>query len=252
MRPSSSLLEWLAMHNRMGPRYVVRNMKRNTLLGTGAIWLLVAVVTACGASYPGGDPTPDATQELPVTGFADEASETTQAIPDGEEVVAPEATFSPPSQLPAPNPEATPRGRLDSEYTQHYRAGDDAKVAGDYETAVKEYSAAINIIPDITRAFTIRGETYLYLGKYQEAIDDFEAAMIIDDTVVSAYAGRYLAYELLGETQKANADFEYSLTIGMDRDVLDRFLKFKLSDIRVVLEEAGLIEPQALPTSDSN
>jgi len=38
----------------------------------------------------------------------------------------------------------------------------------------------------------------------------------------------------------------------MDRDVLDRFLKFKLSDIRSVLEEAGLIEPQSLPASDSN
>ncbi len=240
------------MHNRIEPIYVVRNMKRNTLLGTGVIWLFVAVVTACGASDPGEDPTPVSSQGLPVTGFADDTSQTTQAIPDGEEAVAPEATFSPPSQLPAPNPEATPRGRLDSEYTQHYRAGDDAKEAGDYETAVKEYSAAINITPNITRAFTIRGETYLYLGKYQEAIDDFEAAIIIDDTVVSAYAGRYLAYELLGETQKANADFEYSLTIGMDRDVLDRFLKFKLSDIRSVLEEAGLIEPQALPASDSN
>ena len=227
-------------------------MKRTTVLGIGGMWLLAAVVTACGSSDSGGSPAPVSTPAQPVTGFANAGSQTTPALPDGEEVVAPEATFSPPSQLPAPNPQATPRGRLDSEYTLHYRAGDDAKVAGDYETAVKEYTQAINIIPDITRAFTIRGETYLYLGEYEEAIEDFEAAIIIDATVVSAYAGRSLAYELMGETEKAKADFEYSLTIGMDRDILDRFLKFKLADIRDVLLEAGLIEPQALPDSQSD
>jgi hypothetical protein len=59
-----------------------------------------------------------------------------------------------------------------------------------------------------------------------------------------------MAYDLMGETDKAKADFEYSLTIGMDRDILDRFLKFKLADIRMVLEEAGLIEPAPLPESD--
>ena len=225
-------------------------MKRTTIFGMASVWLLAAVVTACGSSDSGPSPTPVSTPAQPVTGFADAGSQTTQALPDGEEVVAPEATFSPPSQLPAPNPQATPRGRLDSEYTLHYRAGDDAKVAGDYELAVEEYTKAINIIPDITRAFTIRGETYLYLGEYEEAIDDFEAAMIIDETVVSAYAGRSLAYELMGETDRAKADFEYSLTIGMDRDILDRFLKFKLAQIREVLEEAGLIPPQALPESD--
>jgi tetratricopeptide (TPR) repeat protein len=214
------------------------------------MWLLAAVATACGSTDSGGSPPTASTPAQPVTGFADTGSQTTAELPDDEEVVAPEATYSPPSQLPAPNPQATPRGRLDSEYTLHYRAGDEAKLAGDYETAVKEYTEAINIIPDITRAFTIRGETYLYLGKFEEAIDDFEAAMIIDETVVSAYAGRSLAYELIGETDKARQDFEYSLTIGMDRDVLDRFLKFKLADIREVLEEAGLIEPQALPASN--
>lgn len=225
-------------------------MKRTTVLGIVGMWLVAAVVTACGSSDSGGTPAPASTPAQPVTGFADTGSQTTAALPDAEEVVAPEATFSPPSQLPAPNPVATPRGRLDSEYTLHFRAGDEAKQAGDYETAVKEYGEAINIIPDITRAFTIRGETYLYLGKFEKAIDDFEAAIIIDDTVVSAYAGRSLAYELMGETDKAKADFEYSLTIGMDRDVLDRFLKFKLANIREELEKAGLIEPQALPESE--
>ena len=222
-------------------------MKRFTALGMGCVWLLAAVVTGCGASDPDGNPTPVPTAAESVIGFAEDDSQTNPALPDGEGLTAPESTYTPPSQLPAPNPQATPRGRLDSEYTLHYRAGDEAKQAGDYQTAVKEYTEAINIIPDITRAFTIRGETYLYLGEYEEAIDDFEAAMIIDPTVVSAYAGRSLAYELTGETEKAKADFEHALTIGMDRDILDRFLKFKVADIRQVLEEAGLIEPPALP-----
>jgi tetratricopeptide (TPR) repeat protein len=152
-------------------------MNRITAFSIGCVWLLAAVMTACGTSDSGQNPTPAPTPAGTVVGFAEDDSQATPAPPAGSDEATPFPTLAPPSQLPAPNAQATPRGRLDSDYTRHYRAGDDAKVTGDYELAVKEYTQAINIIPDITRAFTIRGETYLYLGQYQKAVDDFEAAI---------------------------------------------------------------------------
>ncbi len=61
---------------------------------------------------------------------------------------------------------------------QHYKTGEDFFENGKYDDAIDQYTRAIEIEPDYTKAYTQRALVYSLQKKYKEAADDYERALV--------------------------------------------------------------------------
>ena len=77
----------------------------------------------------------------------------------------------------------------------------------DFNSAIINYTKAIELDPKYVFAYKGRGFANIELKKHVEAIADYTKAIELDPKDADGYSGRGFAYESLGKTKEANADF---------------------------------------------
>ena len=67
--------------------------------------------------------------------------------------------------------------RVAEQWEEQYLLGEQSCVAGDYQAAIEQFTAAIEIDPERAEAYAARGNAYFCLALFQESISDFQAAI---------------------------------------------------------------------------
>jgi len=76
---------------------------------------------------------------------------------------------------------------------------------GEYKKAIEDCDAAIELSPNLARAYVNRGRALRHLGQYEKALVDLNKAISLDDSLGSAYFNRAEAYQKLAETDLKDA-----------------------------------------------
>ena len=86
---------------------------------------------------------------------------------------------------------------------KHYKTGEDFILAGNYSDAVEQLTKAIELEPDMDKAYLARAEAYEHMGMFLEAAEDYDRAGTFLDRKpeVFYHAGRL--YFKLEEYEKA-------------------------------------------------
>jgi tetratricopeptide (TPR) repeat protein len=82
---------------------------------------------------------------------------------------------------------------------------------GDYDAAIDDASAAIDITPSYAYAYVLRGDALGQLGFFEQAIDDYNQAILNSPTYTYAFVQRGYAYYEIGEVDTALDDLELAL-----------------------------------------
>jgi tetratricopeptide (TPR) repeat protein len=88
------------------------------------------------------------------------------------------------------------------------------RATGESDKAIADYTKAIEINPTDAIAYNHRGTAYRAKGEYDRAIADHTSAIDIDPELASAYYNRGLAYRAKGDNNKAIADFSHAIGIN--------------------------------------
>lgn len=102
----------------------------------------------------------------------------------------------------------------------YYERGVDYSEKGEFESAISNYSKAIERDPDDIFSYHNRGLSYINLGEYDLAIADLNKTLEIDPTYDNAYYNRALAYKGLGQIDNAIKDFQKVLELTSDPELL--------------------------------
>ncbi len=97
--------------------------------------------------------------------------------------------------------------------TDHYDRGEAHYLAGEYDQAFSELTKAIEMDPNLARAYVIRGIAYHDKGKHDLAIADFTKVIEIKPTDAHAYISRGMSYKSKGEYDLAIADYSKAIEI---------------------------------------
>ncbi len=114
-----------------------------------------------------------------------------------------------PSPLPASDPAADGVRRILRRARAHL-------VAGDYDSAIADYTQAIRLDPTDASAYYGRGLAYFFTGDYDSAIADYTEAIRLDPKNAMAYYDRGLAYRLKGQRAAAERDYAQAKRLGYD------------------------------------
>lgn len=76
----------------------------------------------------------------------------------------------------------------------------------DYDQAIADFTDAIRLAPDYSRAFYNRGTVYSARQDYEHAIADYSEAIRLNPVYVRALKNRGFAYHAIGDNEHANAD----------------------------------------------
>ncbi|GEM_PF-1574604 len=82
------------------------------------------------------------------------------------------------------------------------------------DEAIKCYTLATEVNPNLFHAYNNRGNAYLYQGKYEKAIEDFTKTIEIAPAFEAAYANRGNAYQRLGFYDAALKDFNTAIELN--------------------------------------
>ena len=85
---------------------------------------------------------------------------------------------------------------------------------GHVENAISDFTKVIEITPRFAEGYTRRGQIFLSKGQYEQAISDFSTAIEIDPDNAEVYFNRLLANFALGEYDKTWDDAHKIRTLG--------------------------------------
>ena len=98
------------------------------------------------------------------------------------------------------------------------------------ESAIKDFSKAIDANPDHINAFYSRGVASSNLSHFEEAIKDFDKVIEMNSEWDTAYYQRGLTYTKLNNDNKALADFKMAITLNPDfEEALSEIIKLENS-----------------------
>ncbi|AFZ48148.1 serine/threonine protein kinase [Cyanobacterium stanieri PCC 7202] len=98
----------------------------------------------------------------------------------------------------------------------YYEQGNLYREQENYESAIEQYTLAVEINPDFADAYYNRGLTYADLGLDDQAIADYTRTIEIDPEYLDAYNNRGIIFANLQEYEKAITD--YMKVISSDPD----------------------------------
>ena len=99
-------------------------------------------------------------------------------------------------------------------YWDHFNKAYDAAEKDDHNTAVQEFTLAIEKDPTKPIAYYNRGNSYRKLGKYDQAIADYSKAIELDPNYAFAYNNRGAIYDNLGKYDQAIADYNKAIELN--------------------------------------
>ncbi|GHU98537.1 hypothetical protein FACS1894159_01140 [Bacteroidia bacterium] len=85
---------------------------------------------------------------------------------------------------------------------------------GDKEAAIEDYDKAIEINPNLAEAYNNRGVAKSDLGDHRAAIEDYDKAIEINPNYAEAYNNRGVAKSDLGDYQAAIEDYDKAIEIN--------------------------------------
>ncbi len=94
-----------------------------------------------------------------------------------------------------------------------FRKASDLSSAGQYEASIEIYTELINLNPQKSIYYCMRGYGYSLMQKYQMASDDFRAALKVDPCDKSAVMGLARSLKEIGQYQSAIDVLTESLTV---------------------------------------
>jgi len=94
-----------------------------------------------------------------------------------------------------------------------------------HNAAIKHFSSAIKLDPNLGFAFYYRGISYLARKNYDKAIEDFSQAINFNQEDSRSFSVRGLAYKETGDFDKAKADFEKALKLNPDDEIANECLE---------------------------
>jgi TolA-binding protein len=83
-----------------------------------------------------------------------------------------------------------------------------------FDTAIQEFTKAINLEPKNGMAYYNRGWIFYSKGEYERAIQDFNAAIAINPNNSDSYYNRGLCYNMKLQKDKAKYDFQMACDLG--------------------------------------
>ena len=87
---------------------------------------------------------------------------------------------------------------------------------GDLEKAIKDFNKAIGLKPDFAGAYYNRGRTYRRNGDLEKAIKDFNKAIGLEPGFSEAYTNRGNTYIEKGDLEKAIKDYDKAIRLEPD------------------------------------
>lgn len=97
---------------------------------------------------------------------------------------------------------------------EHYRERN-------FEEAIALYDRALQLDPNLARAYAARGGAHFALENYEEAIADHTQAIAIEPELAASYGGRGLARLELGDEAGAITDFTQAIEV--DPEMADAY-----------------------------
>ena len=85
---------------------------------------------------------------------------------------------------------------------------------GDYDTALAEFTKALQADPKDTEVYNNRGSIYTFKGRYDLALADFTKALELNPRYARAYYNRALAYYYQGNYDRAIADLTKAIELN--------------------------------------
>jgi tetratricopeptide (TPR) repeat protein len=123
--------------------------------------------------------------------------------------------------------------QIDPTFVQGYvNLGDILRIAGDWSSAVKNYTRAIELKPDGHIIYNNRGVTYFKWGEQYlpKAIEDFSKAIELKPDYATAFENRGNMYYILKDFPKALDDYrEYARLAGSkaNQTILERIAELE-------------------------
>ena len=179
--------------------------KSLTLKLATVIFLIGMLVSACSSL---GEPTPT---EVEIEIGPPESTEALTPLPTQTLRSSPTITETPPEPTLAPSPTNT----LDP-YHAHIAAAQEFTAKGENDSAIAEFTAAIQLDPANPLGFFERGRAYTSMGKFDEAIQDLNFAVNYDPNYAEAYNARGVAWANKGQKSQALKDFESAIELKPD------------------------------------
>ena len=97
---------------------------------------------------------------------------------------------------------------------EHLSMGNDEFKQGNFDRAIVDYTKAIDINPNLAKAYNNRGVAYAQEGSFSRAISDFTMAIANNFKDAEAYNNRGLVYAKQGNLTRAV--FDYTKAIKND------------------------------------
>jgi tetratricopeptide (TPR) repeat protein len=108
-------------------------------------------------------------------------------------------------------------------YSPPYSKEQNTVIKDEFEAAVADFSAAIDLKEDLFNAYIVRGMAYGYMGLSAAAVADFTHAIELDPKNGYAYYARGREYWETGDYFKAKED--YDKAVELDPQWKDNFYK---------------------------
>jgi len=93
---------------------------------------------------------------------------------------------------------------------------------GDFDEAIRQYSNAIDVNPEMAQAYVNRAAAYASKENYERAIDDCTTAIDLESELTLAYINRAYAYNALGQYDMAIIDCTNA--IDLDRSIAEAYI----------------------------
>eukprot|EP00212_Chloropicon_laureae_P007731 CAMPEP_0197497922 /NCGR_PEP_ID=MMETSP1311-20131121/54421_1 /TAXON_ID=464262 /ORGANISM="Genus nov. species nov., Strain RCC856" /LENGTH=170 /DNA_ID=CAMNT_0043043619 /DNA_START=74 /DNA_END=582 /DNA_ORIENTATION=- len=96
---------------------------------------------------------------------------------------------------------------------------------GDYDKALRDYSAAIDIQPEMGAAYLNKGAAHIYQRDFPEALETLDRAIALESAdIFAAYYNRGIARENTGDVTGAYYDFQKALELKPGWELAERQL----------------------------
>lgn len=92
--------------------------------------------------------------------------------------------------------------------------GREHRTRGRYEESLADYSAAIDLVPDLSRAYAGRASTYALREQFPAALADFDRAIDLNPQHARALANRGYVHRMTGRYAEALADYDQAIALN--------------------------------------
>ncbi len=128
-------------------------------------------------------------------------------------------------------------------FDEFFELGSKAFHAGDYDDAILNFTKAIELDSNYTRAYSNRGNAYYNQNKYEEAIVNYTKAIELDSNATRAYNNRGNAYFKQKNYDKAMADYAAAIElVPNDADFYNNLLLTKKQERILSIIDSHLLD----------